>query len=199
MRCGASELPDHNLLEMLLFYAIPRRDTNELAHIILKKTGSLKTLFSATKTELKEKYGLTEHLAEYIIAVGRLCGGGFDGTDASCDGTETASLETLFKSENLPWLTALFMNGNGDCLAVLEYQTEEKARSRKSINRLVAAASRADVAEVMLARRLADEESDVYAAVEAALSLAGISVSECVFTDDGKLAAVKRREAEISL
>ena len=34
---GERSLADHELLEVLLYYAIPRRDTNELAHRLLKQ------------------------------------------------------------------------------------------------------------------------------------------------------------------
>ena len=41
LRAGAEGFDDHQLLELLLFYAIPRCDTNETAHRLLKRFGSL--------------------------------------------------------------------------------------------------------------------------------------------------------------
>ena len=38
---GADALADHELLELALFYAMPRRDTNETAHRLLDQFGSL--------------------------------------------------------------------------------------------------------------------------------------------------------------
>lgn len=38
---GADALADHELLELALFYAIPRQDTNETAHRLLKRFRSL--------------------------------------------------------------------------------------------------------------------------------------------------------------
>ena len=38
---GLDGFNDHNALEMLLFYALPRKDTNELAHKLLMNFGSL--------------------------------------------------------------------------------------------------------------------------------------------------------------
>ena len=35
LRAGAEGFDDHQLLELLLFYAIPRCDTNETAHRLL--------------------------------------------------------------------------------------------------------------------------------------------------------------------
>lgn len=49
--------PPHKVLEFLLFYCIPRRDTNELAHILINKYGSLSGVLDAPVDELaKMKY-----------------------------------------------------------------------------------------------------------------------------------------------
>lgn len=38
---GLDSFNDHQVLELLLFYAIPMKDTNELAHKMIKEYGSL--------------------------------------------------------------------------------------------------------------------------------------------------------------
>lgn len=38
---GLSNFDDHNVLELLLFYAQPRKDTNALAHRLMQTFGSL--------------------------------------------------------------------------------------------------------------------------------------------------------------
>lgn|GEM_PF-5060958 len=47
-------LEPHELLEILLFYCIPRRNTNEIAHFLLKKFGSVSRIFEATPKELEK-------------------------------------------------------------------------------------------------------------------------------------------------
>ena len=47
LKDGLDGFEDHNVLELLLFYAIPQRDTNELAHQLLKRFGSLSGVFNA--------------------------------------------------------------------------------------------------------------------------------------------------------
>ena len=42
----------HNILELLLFYSIPRRDTNEIAHELINKFGSLSGVFDASYDDL---------------------------------------------------------------------------------------------------------------------------------------------------
>jgi DNA repair protein RadC len=43
---------DHVVLELLLFYAIPQRDTNPIAHRLLKKFGSISAVLEASIEEL---------------------------------------------------------------------------------------------------------------------------------------------------
>lgn len=48
----------HQLLEMLLFYSIPVRDTNELAHSLIDHFGGFEKIFSASVEELSAVKGI---------------------------------------------------------------------------------------------------------------------------------------------
>lgn len=41
---GLDGFEDHQVLELQFFYAIPRRDTNEIAHSLIQKKGGYSTL-----------------------------------------------------------------------------------------------------------------------------------------------------------
>ena len=49
---GMDPIHDVNVLELILFYAIPRQDTNPIAHRLLSTFGSLAAVFDATPEEL---------------------------------------------------------------------------------------------------------------------------------------------------
>lgn len=49
---GLSSLPDHRLLELLLFNVIPQRDTNPIAHELLERFGSLSGVLTARQSDL---------------------------------------------------------------------------------------------------------------------------------------------------
>lgn len=66
---GTGMLCDHELLEILLFYAIPRRDTNALAHRLLERFCSLDKLFQASIPELQHVCGIGENAAVLMKAV----------------------------------------------------------------------------------------------------------------------------------
>jgi DNA repair protein RadC len=59
-------MPDHKILEMLLFYGIPRKDTNGLAHALLNKFGSIRGVVEASPESLYEVKGMTENAVALI-------------------------------------------------------------------------------------------------------------------------------------
>lgn len=66
LRCGAESFADHELLELLLFYAVPQKDTNPIAHELLNKFGSLQAVLSAPPEELMEVPYVKERAAALI-------------------------------------------------------------------------------------------------------------------------------------
>jgi DNA repair protein RadC len=44
---GLEHFADHEALELLLFYAIPRRDVNPIAHELMSRYGSLSAVLAA--------------------------------------------------------------------------------------------------------------------------------------------------------
>lgn len=68
---GIGALADHEILEMLLFYAIPRKDTKPLAHAILEKYGTLENVFDAPVKILIDS-GLSENSASLIKLAGEV-------------------------------------------------------------------------------------------------------------------------------
>lgn len=67
-------MPDHRALEMLLAYAIPRRDVNELAHALIDQFGSLKGVFHATPEQLMAVEGMGPAATGLIRLVVELSG-----------------------------------------------------------------------------------------------------------------------------
>ncbi len=69
LRHGLEAFADHEVLELLLFYALPRVDTNPIAHRLLEKFGSLDMVFSASVQELTQVEGVGEHAALLLTLV----------------------------------------------------------------------------------------------------------------------------------
>ena len=69
---GADAFLDHQFLELLLTYAIPRKDTNELAHVLLERFGSLEAVVTAEVPQLMLVDGVGESAAVFLRMQGDL-------------------------------------------------------------------------------------------------------------------------------
>lgn len=63
---------DHELLELILFYSIPRVNTNETAHRLLDRFGSLKGVLDAPYSSLMGVDGIGPNSALYMRALSEL-------------------------------------------------------------------------------------------------------------------------------
>lgn len=63
---GFDSLRTHELLEVMLYYAIPRVDTNEIAHELIDRFGSLSGVTEAAIDELCEVKGVGFSTAVYL-------------------------------------------------------------------------------------------------------------------------------------
>ena len=69
MTHGARIFDTYELLEMLLYYTIPYKDTNPIAKRLLSEFGSLDGVLSAPKERLAKIVGVGERTAELINAI----------------------------------------------------------------------------------------------------------------------------------
>ena len=63
---GLDNFTDVQVLELLLFYCIPRQDTNPIAHALLEHFGSLSQVMEAAPSELKKVAGMGEASATFL-------------------------------------------------------------------------------------------------------------------------------------
>ena len=63
IQTGFEGMADHNILELLLFFGIPYKDTNPISHELMDTFGSLSAVFQASVAELKSVKGMTENAA----------------------------------------------------------------------------------------------------------------------------------------
>ena len=105
---GGSQFTDCELLELLLFYAIPRRDTNELAHRLLEQYGSLNGVLNAPAAALRQVEGVGESAAVLVKLAPELCRRARDG----------AGRETVLSSTEAAgrYLTERFAGESGEAV-----------------------------------------------------------------------------------
>ncbi|MBF0426310.1 MAG: DNA repair protein RadC [Magnetococcales bacterium] len=66
---GIDRFAPHQVIELLLFYALPRRDTNEIAHLLLRRFGSLSAVLEADVQDLASIPGMGERAAAFLTLI----------------------------------------------------------------------------------------------------------------------------------
>ena len=69
---SADSFEDHEILELVLFYSIPRRNTNDIAHTLLNRFGSIKGVLDANIDALAEVEDIGHKSALHIKAISKL-------------------------------------------------------------------------------------------------------------------------------
>ncbi len=73
IRDGLDNFEPHELLELLLFFSVPRRDTNELGHKLINAFGSLASVFDAPIELLQDVKGIGKSSAVLIKLIPEIC------------------------------------------------------------------------------------------------------------------------------
>lgn len=72
LQSGLDGFSEHNVLELLLFYTIPKGDTNATAHNLIDAFGSLQGVLDAPVEELKKVKGVGEYTAVFLSILPQL-------------------------------------------------------------------------------------------------------------------------------
>lgn len=75
---GLDAFEPHQVMELLLFYAIARQDVSEMAHMLIRRFGTVARVLHASREELMEISGVGKRTAEWLITLGET-------VDAYCD------------------------------------------------------------------------------------------------------------------
>lgn len=73
LKNGLDSFEPHEVLELLLYYAIPLKDTNVTAHALLQKFGSLSAVFDAPFEEIIHVDGIGKSAATFLKLIPQLC------------------------------------------------------------------------------------------------------------------------------
>ena len=66
---GLDHFQDHEVLELLLFYCLPRKNTNDLAHRIMEEYKSLANLFESDARDISRRCGVSENTAVFLSII----------------------------------------------------------------------------------------------------------------------------------
>ena len=100
---GLEVFAPHEILELLLFYAIPQKDTNPIAHRLLETYGSLGRVLSAPASELRTIEGVGERTAAFLSLVYQI------GRWIRLDDMQKAGVSLLSTQNAVRYLRELFL------------------------------------------------------------------------------------------
>ena len=66
------DIRSQDIVELLLYYALPRRDTKDLAVSLMEKFGSLEAILNADAKDIAAAPGIGVNTAAWLGSVGRL-------------------------------------------------------------------------------------------------------------------------------
>lgn len=116
---GIDKFHEHEILEMILYYAIPRKNTNEIAHCLIKRFGNLASVFDAPFSLLKETAGVGESAAILIKLIPDL-------TRAYMDCKTEKCKESLTIKEACDKLALQFLGRNEEVVGIMLLDAKNK-------------------------------------------------------------------------
>ena len=152
---GIGSMADHNIVEMLLFFGIPYKDTNVIAHKLIEAFGSLNGILDAPVEELMKVDGIGENAAtliKFMRDVALKYGNGkiADETESRTDDI-TGFIRKKFASETRELVYAIGVDAHGRveyCARVSEGSPDRALIDKRAI---IEAVLRANVKNVVIA------------------------------------------------
>ena len=198
LKSGLDAFADHEALELLLYYAIPRRDTNPIAHALMDRYGSLSAVLAAPVEDLQKVEGIGESAAILLKLVPRLCA---KARLADADRQElilnTASragaylLERFYGEQN-EVIYQLCLDRKGKLLACKKLGEGSIASAALDVRKLVENAILHSASSVVLAHNhpsgIASPSHEDYAATDRArnaLETIGVALADHIIVADG--------------
>ena len=197
LKSGLDAFADHEALELLLYYAIPRRDTNPIAHALMERYGSLSAVLAAPVEDLKKVEGVGESaaillkLAPQLYRKAKMSDAEQETILSSVERVGAYLLER-FAGEKNEVVYQLCLDRKGKLLVCKKLGEGGVTSADLDIRRLVENALLTGASSVVLAHNhpsgVALPSRDDYAATDrakTALSVVGVALADHIIVADG--------------
>ena len=194
---GLSGFADHEALELLLYYAIPRRDTNPIAHELMDRFGTLSGVLSAPVELLKQVDGVGEsaavllRLAPLLAQKARLAEAEREIALNTVDSIGAYLLER-FSQERNEAVYQLCLDRKGKLLACKRLGEGSVSAVNLDIRKLVENALLSSASSVILAHNHpsgvalpSDDDHTATQQARAALEAIGVQLADHIIVADG--------------
>ena len=197
LKGGLDSFADHEALELLLYYAIPRRDTNPIAHALMERYGSLSGVLTAPVEDLQRVEGsgasaaISLKLAPQLYQKARLSDAEQETVLSSVERVGAYLLER-FAGEKNEVVYQLCLDRKGRLLACKKLGEGGIASADLDVRRLVENAILTGASAVILSHNhpsgVALPSRDDYAATDrakTALNVVGVALTDHIIVADG--------------
>lgn len=193
---GMDSLSDVQVLEVLLYYAIPRADTNPLAHRLLERFGSLSGVLEAAPDELVKVDGMGQAAAQLISLVLQLERRHFidrNGPASILDTTTRCGqyLVPYFHGEQNEVVYLLCLDAKCKALCCVPVHRGSITAASISVRKIVQTALNQNAASVVIAHNHpsgyalpSQEDIDTTRTIQAALHGVGIVLADHIIVAD---------------
>ena len=197
LETGLEGFADHEALELLLYYAIPRRDTNPIAHALMARYDSLSGVLNAPVEDLEKVEGIGESAAILLSLVSRLSrkariADASQETILNSSERAGAYLLECFDGESREVIYQLCLDRKGKLLACKRLGEGSVASADLDVRRLVENAILTGASAVILAHNHpsgvalpSDGDYTATMRVRAALNAIGIELADHIIVADG--------------
>lgn len=192
----------HEVLEYLLFYALPRVDTNVIAHRLIEVCGGFEQVFTSPRGLLKSVEGVGDKACDYIYMLG-----GFmkyfneyqiREKEKIAPGTSLDVFRSLFHGATREKLYLISVNSKGEIISKRLMSEGNVEATDVNIANIVKAAAASDAVTVVLAHNhpngsLEPSVPDVTITevVEKSLAAAGIGLRDHIIVTDKGCVSIK--------
>ncbi len=193
---GLSSFSDHNILELLLFYALPRRDTNETAHRLMERFGSFSAVLDAPVDELATVKGMGESAALYLRLYAQVARAYYNDrlkTGVVLDDPEKVGEYLVPKYIGVcnELVLLVCLDAKGKVLSCTEVMEGTVNATQVSVRRIVETAVRSNATSVILSHNHPSglalpsrEDLTTTAKIQRALSLVGVTLVDHIIVAD---------------
>ena len=195
-------LYDHEYLEMLLFNAYPRKNTNPIASALLAKFASIGAIFDAEIEELTSVEGVGENVALYLKCVG-MCTKRIN----TCDNFAQIKnmqdfkkfLSLRFRGKDCEVLEIYLLDKRGKIKRILSYTSESEVKVLVRADEVIRAISLCNAYGAFVAHNHVDAPStpsasddDFTKRCQTILSMSGVVFHDhCIYASDDDIYSYK--------
>ncbi|MBE6976662.1 MAG: hypothetical protein E7439_05655 [Ruminococcaceae bacterium] len=184
---GLEHFEPHQVLELLLFYCIPRKDTNEIAGALIRRFQSFAGVLEAPISELKKIDGMGEHAAVFLSLVKAVSGYYQTSPEKNLKILNNAKaygdyLVKYFKGEQNEKVYLLCLDGKLKVISCLEISEGGPSYASVPISRIVKIALTESAQNVVLAHNhpgglAIPSDEDIFTTHRLASTLAAVDVT----------------------